>query len=199
MEDGPSPRAASQCASNRIKPHQTTCVTAARLFEWMGSFTARQPPRAVWSVEECTRFAALREYELLQLLSRDKKALTTARRFGLSLSHPQPQPPSKSTAVGGGTAMPNAPAPAVAPVSNGPNARQRRSAVRSAQRHAARRAQICSRSMLAIIYIVRLRRFVRGTLGFPSSDCIGHCYIWLRLLLERRIRRAPELRLLQLE
>ena len=152
MEDGPSPRAASQCASNRIKPHQTTCVTAARLFEWMGSFTARQPPRAVWSVEECTRFAALREYELLQLLSRDKKALTTARRLGLSLSHPQPQPPSRSTAVGGGPVMPNAPAPAAALVSNGPNARQRRSAARSAQRHAARRAQMCSRSMLAIIF-----------------------------------------------
>ena len=104
-------------------------------------------------------------------VSRDKKALTTARRFGLSLSHPQPQPPSKSTAVGGGTAMPNAPAPAAAPVSSGPNARQRRSAARSAQRHAARRAQMCSRSMLAIIFIVRLRRFVSGTLGFPSSDC----------------------------
>ena len=42
----------------------------------MASFTARRPPRAAWSVEECARFAALREYELLQLLSlADKKAL----------------------------------------------------------------------------------------------------------------------------
>jgi hypothetical protein len=139
----------------------------------MASITARRPPRAAWSVEERARFAALREYELLQLLSRDKKALTTARRLGLSLSHPQPQPPSRSTAVGGGPVMPNAPAPAAALVSNGPNARQRRSAARSAQRHAARRAQMCSRSMLAIIFIVRLRRFVSGTLGFPSSDCIA--------------------------
>ena len=35
----------------------------------MASFTARRPPRAAWSVEECARFAALKEYELLQLLS----------------------------------------------------------------------------------------------------------------------------------
>ena len=97
----------------------------------------------------------------------------STRPQSASLSHPQPQPPSRSTAVVGGPAMPNASAPAATPVSNGPNARQRRSAVRSAQRHAARRAQMCSRSMLAIIFIVRLRRFVSGTLGFPSSDCIA--------------------------
>ena len=66
------------------------------------------------------------------------------------------------------------------------------------QRHAARRAHMCSPSMLAIIFIVRLRRFVSGTLGWLSFLGL-HCYIWLRLLLETRIGRAPELRLLQLE
>jgi hypothetical protein len=106
------------------------------IFELVASFTARRPPVAAWSVEECTCFAALREYELLQLLERDKKALATTRRLGLSLSHPQPQPPSRSTAVGGGTAMPNAPVPAAAPVSSGPNARQRRRVQRAVQRAA---------------------------------------------------------------
>jgi hypothetical protein len=58
------------------------------LFEVMASFAARRPPRAAWNVEECARFAALKEYELLRLLSTDKKAMTTARRLGLSLSFP---------------------------------------------------------------------------------------------------------------
>jgi hypothetical protein len=69
-------------------------------------------------------------------------SVATARQLGLSFSHLQPQPPSRSTADGGGTsAMPNAPAPAAAPVFGGPNARERRSAARSAQRHM-RRAQM---------------------------------------------------------
>ena len=32
----------------------------------MASFAARRPPRAAWGVEECARFAALKEFELLR-------------------------------------------------------------------------------------------------------------------------------------
>ena len=67
----------------------------------MASFTACRPPRAAWSVEKCARFAALREYELLQLLadlSRDKKGLTTARRLLVVDSRPQPLSPAAATA-----------------------------------------------------------------------------------------------------
>ena len=35
----------------------------------MASFAARRSPRAAWSVEESARFAALKEFELLRLLS----------------------------------------------------------------------------------------------------------------------------------
>ena len=49
------------------------------------------------------------------------------------------------------------------------NYRQRRSALRSAKCHATRRAQLCTRSMLSLLFIVRLRRIVNGTLGFPGG------------------------------
>jgi hypothetical protein len=101
------------------------------------------------------------------LLSTDKQALTTARRFGLSFSHPQPQPPSRSPA-GSGAVPPRPPVADAAPASTTKNARQRRSAERSARRgrrHAARRAQLCTRSILSLLFIVRLRRMVDGTLG----------------------------------
>ena len=55
----------------------------------MASFAARRSPRAAWSVEESARFAALKEFELLRLLSTDRKAFATARRLGLSFSQPQ--------------------------------------------------------------------------------------------------------------
>ena len=112
---------------------------------------------------------SIKEYELLRLLSTDKKAMTTARRLGLSFSQPHSHPPSRSTADGGAAAVPGKSAAAAAPESAKPNARQRRSAARSAQRHAARWAQMCSRSMLAILFIVRLRRIVDGTLGINTE------------------------------
>ena len=63
----------------------------------MASFlrAARLPPRrAEWSVEECALYAARKEFELLKLLSTDKKAFATARRMGLFT-----QPQSISTAT----------------------------------------------------------------------------------------------------
>ena len=56
----------------------------------MASFAVR--PSRPWSVEESAMFAARKEFELLKLLSTDKKALATARRLGAF--RPQPQPPS---------------------------------------------------------------------------------------------------------
>jgi hypothetical protein len=140
----------------------------------MASFAARRSPRAAWSVEECARFAALKEYELLRLLSTDKKALMTARRLGLTFSQSQPQPPISASAGGSDTeSTARPPDAATASVTVVPNARQRRSAARSAQHHAARRAQLCNRSMLAIFFMVRLRRLVDGTLRLPESDDDG--------------------------
>ena len=47
----------------------------------MASFAARRSPSALWTIKECAHFAALKEFELLQLLSKDKKAFATARRL----------------------------------------------------------------------------------------------------------------------
>jgi hypothetical protein len=60
----------------------------------MHSFARPRPPRAEWTVEECARFAALKEFELLKLLSTDKKALATARRLGSFTSYSH-QPPAQ--------------------------------------------------------------------------------------------------------
>ena len=51
----------------------------------MASFarSALPPRRREWTVEEHALFAARKEFELLRLLSTDKKALATARRLGL--------------------------------------------------------------------------------------------------------------------
>ena len=46
----------------------------------MASFVRSARPRLTWSMEDTARFAARKEYELLVLLSKDKKALATARR-----------------------------------------------------------------------------------------------------------------------
>ena len=105
----------------------------------MASFAARRPPRAAWGVEECARFAALKEFELLRLLSTDRKALATARRLGLFASHSQPHPPA--AAVGGAAATaPSAAADQSSAAPKVPNARQKRSAARSARHHAEMRA-----------------------------------------------------------
>ena len=131
----------------------------------MASFAGRRPAAPPWSVDDASTFAALKEFKLLQLLSTDKKALATARRLGLTFSHSQSQPTSRSSA-GSSAAPPRPPVADAAPASaTQKNARQRRSAARSARRHAARRAQLCTRTMLSLLFIVRLRRMVDGTLG----------------------------------
>ena len=131
----------------------------------MASFAGRRRAVPPWSIDDASTFAALKEFKLLQLLATDKKALTTARRLGLSFSHSHSQSPSRSSAADC-AASPRHPAAAAAPAATThKNARQRRSAARSARRHAARRAQLCTRSMLSLLFIVRLRRMIDGTLG----------------------------------
>ena len=49
----------------------------------MASFARSPAPRAGWTIAEAALFAARKEYELLRLLSADKKAMATARRLGL--------------------------------------------------------------------------------------------------------------------
>ena len=71
----------------------------------MASFLrSAAPPRREWSLEEAALFAARKEFELLKLLSTDKKALATARRlgflFGQTQMQMQPQtPPAAMRAV----------------------------------------------------------------------------------------------------
>ena len=59
----------------------------------MASFAGRRRAAPAWSIDEASTFAALKEFKLLQFLSTDKKALTTARRLGLNSSQSQPQSP----------------------------------------------------------------------------------------------------------
>ena len=56
----------------------------------MASFAARRSPSALWMIKECAHFAALKEFELLQLLApgTNKKAFATARRLSLYSSTP---------------------------------------------------------------------------------------------------------------
>ena len=108
MEDGPSPRAASQCASNRPDiDFGRTCLWTLPTVELYDLhdfvslnmdgvlLTTRRPPRAAWpprvawSVEECARFAALKWSTSCcssSLSGQEASTLTTARRLGLSLS-----------------------------------------------------------------------------------------------------------------
>ena len=135
----------------------------------MASFAGRRRAAPTWSIDDASTFAALKEFKLLQLLSTDKKAFTTARRLGLSFSHSQSQPCSSASAAAGPAAAPAPPTADAAPVSAAPNARRRRSSARSARHHALRRAQLCTRSMLSLLFIVRLRRILMGTLGLPRG------------------------------
>ena len=53
----------------------------------MASFLSRKPLPAAWTVADHAMFAAQKEFELLKLLSTDKKALATARRLGMPMVH----------------------------------------------------------------------------------------------------------------
>jgi hypothetical protein len=126
----------------------------------MASFAGRRPSR-LWTVEECAVFAARKEFELLKLLATDKGALATARRLGFSTSagHPHSHPPPVASAVR--AARPPVQQAVVEPRRN---ARQRRSAQRSAERHA--KLQRITRRRNRIIamvfdFVFRLRRRAR--------------------------------------
>ena len=58
----------------------------------MASFARLALPQRVWTIEEYALFAARKEFELLKLLSTDRKALATARRLGYNTSAWQPHP-----------------------------------------------------------------------------------------------------------
>jgi len=106
----------------------------------MASF-ARRSLRPAWSVEEHALFAARKEYELLRLLSGDKKALATARRLG---AFRQSQPHLPAVAAGGVQAAEReapqgAPADAAGSLRDGHRA-PRRAAARRAQQPAVQAA-----------------------------------------------------------
>ena len=101
----------------------------------------RRAARREWSVEESAVFAARRDFELLKLLAAepDKKVLATARRLKAFKS----QPLQQQTLAPAGSVRPatqpscaaqeqDGAATGVAPA----NAQKRRSAARSARRHA---------------------------------------------------------------
>lgn len=105
----------------------------------MASFASR-PQRAAWSVEECALFAARKEFELLRLLSTDRKALATARRLGFSFSVKQPQPQFSASAGGGGASASRSSNADAASMPVGPSSKKKKSAA-----HEARGATLASR------------------------------------------------------
>ena len=195
----------------------------------MASFLHRPQRHADWSVEDCALYAARKEFELLKLLSTDKRALATARRLGLfqAAGHPHAPSPSPTAAALGGdspgdsvgaddaSAKPrgsrsqrrpacNASAPTLAtvhaqhalshPPANAPpgaraqaeeaarppllrreqqqqNARQRRSAARSAQRHAERQRPLRV-AVLACSFMLKLQRRARLARSLAELDCL---------------------------
>ena len=122
----------------------------------MPSSARRRPPTAAWSVDDASTFAAQKEFKLLQLLSTDKKALSTARRLGLFSKQPQPhKETARSGAAAAATSARRQPdAASGRPV--GPNSAQRRSAARSAQHHAQLQLRFY-RTAIAALYFCRLR------------------------------------------
>ena len=127
----------------------------------MASFSRR--PSRPWTIDECALFAARKEFELLKLLSTDKKAMAAARRPGLHAVLPQPLP-AKATAgkpAAASTRTPPSDAPSKANSATKPNSRRKRSATRSARHHAKRREQLY-RCSLAMLFVVKLRRRVRA-------------------------------------
>ena len=123
----------------------------------MASFarSALPPRRREWTVEEHALFAARKEFELLRLLSTDKKALATARRLGLSTTAANPQPHSHSGAARQAPRHERRQVEAAANPRR--NARQKRSARRSAERHRQRQLVIRSR-IICLLFVIRLRR-----------------------------------------
>jgi len=75
----------------------------------MASFVGSAPlRRSEWTVEEAARFAALKEFKLLQLLSTDKKALrATARRLGFLFGQTQTQPHVPAVPAGDAAVLPD--------------------------------------------------------------------------------------------
>ena len=127
----------------------------------MASFSRR--PSRLWTIDECALFAARKEFELLKLLSTDKKAMAAARRLGLHAVLPQPLP-AKATAgkpAAASTRTPPSDASSKANAAAKSNSRRKRSATRSARHHAKRREQLY-RCSLAILFVVKLRRRVRA-------------------------------------
>jgi hypothetical protein len=138
------------------------CGISLTLKHSMASF-ARRPSRP-WTIDECALFAARKEFELLKLLSTDKKAMAAARRLGLHAVLPQPLP-AKATAgkpAAASTRTPPSDAPSKATSAAKSNSRRKRSATRSARHHAKRREQLCNRCSLAMLFVVKLRRRVRA-------------------------------------
>ena len=101
----------------------------------MASFLrSSSPPRREWSVADAALFAARKEFELLKLLSTDKKALAVARRLGLLFGQKQMQPQTQPPAAHAGDAAAAQPAGAADDASAASPAAPQRVRRRSARR-----------------------------------------------------------------
>jgi hypothetical protein len=147
------------------------------------------PRQDSWTIEQCALFAARRDFELLRLLSTDKKAFTTARRLGGLFSQPHLARTAADVSSSGASSI-RPTADASSPVgTHGERAGSARSSRcpsqpstivssakdvaavpaplnarkrRSAKRSARRHRQRRWRSdVLALIFLLRLRRRVR--------------------------------------
>ena len=90
-------------------------------------------PYRQWTVEECAHYAALRDFELLQLLSRDKRVLVTARRLGVAGKQPHAWVPA-DTAGAQGAAPPRSTAAVSVAASDGGPCHRSPGAARNARR-----------------------------------------------------------------
>ena len=138
----------------------------------MASFARRWSPATAWSVDDASTFAAQKEFKLLQLLSTDEKAFATARRLGLFSPKSKQQLPqtAKSDVDDAATSARRRANAASAPPAV-PNSRQRRSAARSARRHAQVQVQVY-RTAIAVLYICRLRRRCRLWANLADLDSL---------------------------
>ena len=73
----------------------------------MASFARPALLQCEWTVEEHALFAARKEFELLKLLSRDRKALATARRLGFMASAGKPHPHNAMASNAAASAAPS--------------------------------------------------------------------------------------------
>ena len=121
----------------------------------MAFLRAARPAGREWTVEEAAVYAARRDYELLKLLSGDKKALRTARVLGVQLGGQQHTPHLQHAAAHTAAATLEQPAASGTEETRQPRKRRPPNAARRQKQRERSRQKRLTTKLLAVLPIVR--------------------------------------------